>query len=191
MSRLEVITGPMFSGKTEELIRRLHRAQIAGRDIKLFKPNIDFRYGVGQVTTHNGTNWPCFPVSSSYEITEKLFQGIYPSPNTVVGIDEAQFLDSNLPEVVEFLLTRRLNKIIVSGLDKDVATQDFGSMPRLMVLADKLDKLTAVCNKCGADDASFTQRLVDGKPAALDGPTILVGGTESYEARCRDHFEIG
>jgi thymidine kinase len=189
MSRLEVITGPMFSGKTEELIRRLHRAQIAGRDIKLFKPQIDDRYGY-DVTTHNGMSFPCQTATDAMEVMLKLFHDIYPSGNMVVGIDEAQFFDSNLPEVVHEIL-KKVGKVIVSGLDKDFATQDFGSIPRLMVLADKLDKLTAVCNKCGADDASFTQRLVNGKPAAWDGPTILVGGTESYEARCRDHFEQG
>lgn len=190
MSRLEVITGPMFSGKTEELIRRLHRAQVAGRDIKLFKPDIDVRYGINSVKSHNGSEFPAQRVTDSMQIASLLFQGTYPSPNTVVGVDEAQFLDNFLPEVVEQILLR-VGKVIVSGLDKDFATLDFGTMPRLMVLADKLDKLTAVCNKCGADDASFTQRLVDGKPAALDGPTILVGGTESYEARCRNHFETG
>lgn len=189
MSRLEVITGPMFSGKTEELIRRLHRAQIAGKKIKLFKPNIDFRYGLSQVTSHNGAGWPCYTVVNSSEIVEQLFHDEYPD-NTVVGIDEAQFLDTMLSEAVNHMLNHKI-KIIISGLDKDFATLDFGSIPRLMVLADRVDKLTAVCNKCGADDASFTQRLVNGKPAAFDGPTILVGGTESYEARCRDCFEAG
>ncbi len=189
MSRLEVITGPMFSGKTEELIRRLHRAQIAGRDIKLFKPQLDNRYGY-DVTTHNGISFPCQTASDSLEILLKLYQDVYPSPNMIVGIDEAQFFDWAIADVVNNILEKGI-KVIVSGLDKDFAVQDFGSMPRLMVLADKLDKLAAVCNKCGADDASFTQRLVEGKPAAFDGPTILVGGTESYEARCRDHFEVG
>lgn len=190
MSRLEVITGPMFSGKTEELIRRLHRAQIAGQDTKLFKPNIDFRYGIKQVISHSGSGMDCFTVSSSSELVETVFFDAYPSPKSVVGVDEAQFLDSMLPEAVNHLLAYGI-KVIVSGLDKDFTTQDFGSIPRLMVLADKLDKLTAVCNSCGADDASFTQRLVDGEPAKFDGPTILVGGTESYEARCRDCFREG
>ena len=186
MSRLEVITGPMFSGKTEELIRRLHRAEIAGRRIKLFRPAIDTRYEKGFVTAHSGNKLVAHEVSSSYEIWDLVtYEGA-----DVIGIDEAQFLDSELEAYIKSMFFY-VSKIIISGLDKDFATQNFGSMPRLMVLADKWDKLTSVCNKCGADDASFTQRLVDGKPAAFDGPTILVGGTETYEARCRDCFQAG
>ena len=190
MSRLEVITGPMFSGKSQELIRRLDRLSIAGKDIRCFKPQTDIRYHLDDVITHNGYKRPGIAVSSSYDLYEKLFNRFYPSSDTVIGIDEAQFFDDGLIETIEHFLRLHM-KVIIAGLDKDFATQDFGSVPRLMILADKVDKLTAVCNKCGADDASFTQRLVDGKPAAFDGPTILVGGTESYEARCRDHFESG
>ena len=184
MSRLEVITGPMFSGKTEELIRRLHRAQIAGKKISAFKPAIDDRYEGSKIVTHNGTQWKSHVVAFSEDI-DVLSRG-----SDVVGIDEAQFFDDKLVAIINFMLLDNI-KIIVSGLDKDFATQDFGSMPRLMVLADRVDKLNSVCNKCGGDDASFTQRLVDGKPARFDGPTILVGGLESYEARCRDCFERG
>ncbi len=189
MSRLEVITGPMFSGKTEELIRRLNRDMVSGRVAKLFRPTIDTRYENGYVTSHGGAKLPAEEVSTAQEIWHSSIRSQQAS---VVGIDEAQFFDSELEYYVMELLRKENNfKIIVSGLDKDFATQNFGSIPRLMILADRLDKLTAVCNKCGADDASFTQRLVDGKPAKFDGPTILVGGTERYEARCRDCFEIG
>lgn len=189
MSRLEVIVGPMFSGKTEELLRRVRRENIAGRSSILFKPEIDYRYGRAKVVSHNGSELESLVAHSSQELFEKAIMNTEAS---VIGIDEGQFFDPHLPYFIEQLLNPINNfKIVVCGLDKDFATQDFGPMPRLMVLADRVDKLTAVCNKCGSDDASFTQRLVDGKPAAFDGPTILVGGTESYEARCRDCFERG
>jgi len=190
MSRLEVITGPMFSGKTEELLRRLNREMIAGKVIRLFRPEIDTRYEKGYVISHNGGKLPAEEVPDAFEIWDRSIRS---SQASVVGIDEAQFFNNNDLEYFVGELLRKENnfKVIVSGLDKDFALQDFGAIPRLMVLADRLDKLNAVCNKCGADDASFTQRLVDGKPAAFDGPTILVGGTETYEARCRGCFEIG
>lgn len=188
MSRLEVITGPMFSGKTEELLRRLRREEIAGREVRLFKPIIDTRTSKDSVKSHNGTIKVAQTVESSWDIEDYIVSQNHPTD--VVGIDEAQFFDSYLPLYVGGLLLDK-KKIIVCGLDKDFATEGFGPMPTLMLMADRLDKLTAVCNKCGADDASFTQRLIDGKPAKFDGPTILVGGTESYEARCRDCFEAG
>lgn len=184
MSRLEVIVGPMFSGKTEELLRRLRREEIAGKKVSLVRPAIDTRYGYGYVTSHNGSKLSADNLESSYALLE------LPSDVQVIGIDEGQFFDSFLITYILELLNKN-KKIIICGLDKDFATQNFGPIPDLMVLADKLDKLTAVCNKCGADDASFTQRLVNGKAASFDGPTILVGGTESYEARCRDCFEMG
>lgn len=186
MSRLEVIVGPMFSGKTEELLRRLRREEIAGRSIALVRPAIDTRYEWGYVTSHNGQKLEAKNLDNSYYLYEIAFE----ESIDVIGIDEGQFFDSSLVEYISAALENN-KKVIICGLDKDFATQDFGPMPRLMVLADRVDKLTAVCNKCGSDDASFTQRLVDGKPAAFDGPTILVGGTESYEARCRDCFERG
>ncbi len=188
MSRLEVICGPMFSGKTEELLRRLRREEIAGRQARLFKPVVDTRTGPDTVSSHNGTKKVAVPVANSWDIEDYIVSKNHPTD--VVGIDEAQFFDSYLTTYISVLLLDN-KKIIVCGLDKDFATQGFGPMPILMLMADRLDKLTAVCNKCGADDASFTQRLVDGKPAEFDGPTILVGGTETYEARCRDCFERG
>lgn len=189
MSRLEVICGPMFSGKTEELLRRLSREMIAGRVARLFRPTIDTRYDKGFVTAHSGKRLPAEEVATPFEIWDLSIRSDRAS---VIGIDEAQFFDSTLEYFIGELLRKENNfKIIISGLDKDYSLQNFGPIPRLMVLADRVDKLTAVCNKCGADDASFTQRLVDGKPAKFDGPTILVGGTESYEARCRDCFMEG
>lgn len=187
MSRLEVITGPMFSGKTEELLRRLRREEIAGKIVHVAKPKMDSRYGTESVVSHSGLEMPTRTFADAWDINTFVKD----TKMDVLGIDEAQFFHENLADIIYYILTQDLIKIIVSGLDKDFAVQNFGPIPRLMVLADKVDKLTSVCNKCGADDASFTQRLVDGKPAKFDGPTILVGGTESYEARCRDCFEAG
>lgn len=186
MSRLEVITGPMFSGKTEELLRRLRREEIAGKIVYVAKPAIDSRYDEDAVVSHNGSKMKTRKFADAWDINTFIKD----TKMDVFGIDEAQFFHENLADIIYYILSQDDIKIIVSGLDKDFALQNFGPIPRLMVLADRLDKLTAVCNKCGVDDASFTQRLVDGKPAALDGPTILVGGTESYEARCREHFEV-
>lgn len=187
MSRLEVITGPMFSGKTEELLRRLRREEIAGKIVYVAKPITDSRYQLDSIVSHNSSKRQAKIFSHSWEIDDFVAK----TKMDVLGVDEAQFFDSELVNVINNILFNDLVKIIVCGLDKDFTTQDFGAIPRLMVLADRVDKLNAVCNKCGADDASFTQRLVDGRPAQFDGPTILVGGTESYEARCRDCFEIG
>jgi thymidine kinase len=184
MSRLEVICGPMFSGKTEELLRRLRREQIAGKKVLLVKPYLDTRYYEGFVTSHNGLKFDATSIGSSYELETVV------EDHEVIGIDEAQFFDDMLGVYITSQLMEN-KKIIACGLDKDFTTEPFGPMPKLMIMADVLDKMTAICNKCGSEYGSFTQRLVDGKPAKFDGPTILVGGTESYEARCRQHFEIG
>jgi thymidine kinase len=187
VSRLEVITGPMFSGKTEELLRRLRREEIAGKIVYVAKPAIDSRYDKDAVVSHNGSKMKTKKFVNSWDIDEF----VRTTKMDILGVDEAQFFDSEFALMISHILSNDTIKIIISGLASDFTTSPFGSMPDLMLMADKLDKLTAVCNKCGADDASFTQRLVDGKPAAFDGPTILVGGTESYEARCRDCFEVG
>jgi len=176
----------MFSGKTEELIRRLRRAEIAGKKVILFKPLIDDRYNSEVVTTHDGRTMCSHNITWSRDMVDYV---VKESP-VVVGIDEAQFLDEMIDLFIDQMIQKGI-KVIVSGLDKDFSLQNFGKIPRLMVMADRVDKLTAVCNKCGADDASFTQRLLNGKPAPFDGPTILVGGMESYEARCRGCFERG
>lgn len=186
MGRLEVIVGPMFSGKTEELIRRLNRAQVAGKKVVLFKPAIDNRYSEEDVVSHSGHSMKAISVSGTWIIPDY----IRANDADVIGVDEGQFFDNMLGiYLADFLHEDKI--VIVSGLDKDFACEGFGVMPDFMLMSDRLDKLTAICNKCGSEDGSFTQRLVNGKPAALDGPTILVGGTESYEARCRQHYEIG
>lgn len=180
---LEVICGSMFCGKTEELIRRLRRARIAKQNVQAFKPAIDNRYEEAKVTSHSGLDVDAIPVGSSAEILEKL------DPKaTVVGVDEAQFFDDGIVDVVEQLAESGL-RVIVTGLDTDFRGEPFGKMPVLMARAEKVDKLRAICMVCG-EEASRTQRLVNGKPAHYDDPIVVVGAQELYEARCRKHHEV-
>jgi thymidine kinase len=180
---IEVICGSMFSGKTDELIRRLIRARIAKQKVQVFKPAIDVRYAVEKVTSHMGTNFEAIPVEKTAEIRTKLEKD-----TTVVGIDEAQFMD---PEVVLLAqeLAERGIRVLVAGLDMDFRGEPFGPMPLLMSKAERVDKLHAICMVCG-DEASRTQRLVNGKPARYDDPVVIVGASEMYEARCRIHHEV-
>ena len=181
---VEVITGVMFSGKSEELIRRARRALIAGRQIQLFKSFLDDRYaGRYQISSHDGRTIDAEPVSSSIQITEKTH-----SDTDVVAIDEAQFLDEGLCEVVEELANSG-KRVILVGTDMDFRGKPFGPMGSLLARADEIDKLNAICVKCG-DAATRNQRLVDGKPVPANAPTIYVGSTESYEARCRRCHEV-
>ncbi|MGQ9599492.1 MAG: thymidine kinase [Anaerolineae bacterium] len=180
---IEVICGSMFSGKTEELIRRVRRARIAKQKVQVFKPAIDNRYHAVQVSSHNGLQWEAVPISAAREILERL------DPDTsVVAVDEAQFFDWELSSVCNELARRGL-RVILAGLDMDFRGEPFGPMPLLMAEAEEITKLQAICVVCGAP-ASRTQRLIDGKPAAYDDPVILVGGSESYEARCRHCHEV-
>lgn len=180
---IEVVCGSMFSGKTEELIRRLIRATIAKQKVQVFKPSIDIRYAVEKVTSHAGANYEAIPVASAAEILEKL-----DSDTTVVGIDEAQFFDPEIPELAQELAARGM-RVIVAGLDMDFRGEPFGPMPLILAKAERVDKLHAICMVCG-DDASRTQRLVNGKPAKYDDPVVIVGASELYEARCRAHHEV-
>ena len=182
--RLEVICGSMFCGKTEELIRRVRRAIIARQTVKVFKPQLDDRYGIQNITSHTGQSVAAIPVASSEDILELADGGA-----TVVAIDETQFFDVGLIEVVRRLVDERSLRVILAGLDTDFRGEPFGPMPQLLSIAEEVIKLHAICVVCG-EDASRTQRLVDGKPAAYDDPTILVGAQESYEARCRQHHEV-
>ncbi|MCS6964730.1 thymidine kinase [Thermoflexus sp.] len=175
---VEVICGCMFSGKTEELIRRLRRAQIARQQVQVFKPLIDTRYGTERIRSHNGMDIEAIPVSHARAILEHLLPG-----TTVVGIDEAQFFDWEIADVVQELADRGI-RVIVAGLDMDFRGEPFGPMPLLMAQAEQVDKLHAICVVCGAP-ATRTQRLINGRPARYDDPVILVGGSETYEARCR------
>lgn len=180
---LEVITGSMFCGKTDELIRRLRRAAIARQKIQVFKPLIDNRYSVEKVTSHAGSEFTAYPVVSSSEI----LQHIDPD-TTVVGIDEAQFFDVEIIPLTNHLANRGI-RVIVAGLDTDFRGEPFGSMPILMAKAEVLDKLHAICMVCG-EAASRTQRLVNGQPARYDDPVVIVGASELYEARCRKHHIV-
>lgn len=180
---IEVVCGSMFSGKTDELIRRLVRARIAKQKVQVFKPAIDVRYAVEKVTSHAGSNYDAIPVEKAANIREKL-----EADTTVVGIDEAQFFDADIVGVAEELADRGI-RVIVAGLDMDFRGEPFGPMPTFMARAERVDKLHAICMTCG-DEASRTQRLVNGKPARFNDPVVIVGASELYEARCRKHHEV-
>ncbi|NJN79140.1 MAG: thymidine kinase [Anaerolineales bacterium] len=180
---VEVVCGSMFSGKTDELIRRLVRATIAKQKVQVFKPAIDIRYAVEKVASHAGSTYDAIPVQKATEIRSKLDED-----TTVVGIDEAQFFDPEIVEVVKELATRGV-RVLVAGLDTDFRGEPFGSMPDLMSEAEDVLKLHAICMVCG-ENASRTQRLVNGNPARYDEPIVIVGASELYEARCRLHHEV-
>ncbi len=180
---IEVICGSMFSGKTEELIRRLRRAKIAKQKIQVFKPAIDTRYADREVTSHNGMQIEALPV----EGTTQLRRMIAPE-TTVIAVDEAQFFDDDIVPFCEHLADRGL-RVIVAGLDMNFRGEPFGPMPALMARAEQVTKLQAICVECGGP-ASRTQRLIDGEPAAYDDPVIFVGASEVYEARCRGCHEV-
>lgn len=173
----------MFSGKTDELIRRLVRAVIAKQKVQVFKPAIDIRYSAAKVTSHTGSNFDAIPVENAAEIRQKL-----EADTTVVGIDEAQFFDTTILSVVQEMAQRGI-RVIIAGLDMDFRGEPFGPMPVLMSIAERVDKLHAICMVCG-DEASRTQRLVNGKPARYNDPVVIVGASELYEARCRKHHEV-
>jgi thymidine kinase len=182
----------MFSGKTEELIRRLERVRIARKEIVLFKPTIDNRYSESAIVTHYGRQFAAHllpPGEESLSMLERIVsQGAIESA-TVVAFDEGNFFSSKLPKLCEELVARG-KRVIVAGLDLTFAGEPFGPMPALMALADEVDKLHAVCVKCGGE-ATRSQRLIDGEPAPATDDVIKVGGTEFYEARCLACYERG
>ncbi|EPY2272219.1 thymidine kinase [Clostridium sporogenes] len=175
---IEVIAGPMYSGKTEELIRRIRRAEIAKQKVQVFKPEIDNRYSKQDVVSHAGDKIQSVPVKSSKEILEKLLDD-----TDVIGIDEAQFFDDSLVEIVSKIANNN-RRVICAGLDMDFKGEPFGPMPKLMAIAEFVDKIQAVCMVCN-NPATRTQRLINGKPAKKSDPVVLIGAQESYEARCR------
>lgn len=181
--RLEVITGPMFCGKTDELLRRLRRAIIAKQKIQVFKPGFDIRYSTEKVTSHAGNEYDAFPIENTSEIPALLREGV-----TLVAIDEAQFFEGEIISVVQDLVDQG-TRVIVGGLDMDFRGEPFGQMPLLLAQAEVVDKLHAICMVCG-EEATRTQRLVDGEPAHYDDPIIIVGASEMYEARCRIHHQV-
>lgn len=182
---LEVICGPMFSGKSEELIRRLRRAQIAKQNVLCVKHALDDRWSVEHIVSHNGST---FQTRSLTDITQ-LVPLCESLGATVIGIDEAQFFSDSILPVVRTLIDAQ-KRVIIAGLDLDFRGTPFGVMPILMALSDTVSKLSAICTECG-DDALLSQRLIDGKPARHEDPVILVGAQEAYQARCRNCYQIG
>ncbi|MGD0806211.1 MAG: thymidine kinase [Anaerolineales bacterium] len=183
---LEVITGPMFSGKTDELIRRLRRARIARQKVQVFFPALDARYAgldYGKLTSHAGAEFDASPVRTAEEILRAV-----EDDTSVVAIDEGQFFDDDILPGVRRMVASGL-RVIVAGLDTDFRGEPFGPMPLLMAEAERLDKLQAICMVCG-EPASRTQRLINGKPARLLDPVVVVGAGELYEARCRAHHSV-
>ncbi len=181
--RIEVICGSMFSGKTEELIRRLRRAEIAKQKVQVFKPAIDDRYHAERVTSHNGADFEAIPVNSEEAILQVMDED-----TTVVAIDEVQFFSPSVIDICETLASQG-KRVICAGLDMDFRGVPFGPMPAILSRAELVDKLHAICVVCG-EEASRTQRLIDGKPAAYDDPIVLVGADEVYEARCRECHQV-
>ena len=180
---IELICGSMFSGKTEELLRRVRRSEIARQRVQVFKPKLDDRYSVSQVRSHDGLRCEAETIGRAQEILEKL-----QPDTTVVAIDEAQFLDWAVADVAKLLADRGL-RVIVTGLDLDFRGEPFGPMPLLLAEAEMVDKLHAICVECGAP-ASRTQRLINGQPAQYTDPVIMVGASEVYQARCRDCHQV-
>lgn len=180
---LEVVCGSMFSGKSEELIRRLKRAKIAKKNIIVFKHSFDNRTSTEHVASHNGNTIKAIPVEQAQLIAEKT-----PNNSDIVGIDEAQFFSHALIEVILDLVDAG-KKVIIAGLNLDHRGVPFGPMPTLIAMADRVTKLSAICIVCG-DEAFFSQRIVNGSPAKYDDPIIQVGAEESYQARCRNCFIV-
>ncbi len=176
---IEVIAGVMFSGKSEELMRRVRRATIARKRVQVFKSHLDDRYaGLYNVSSHDGRDLEAIPVDSASQIAQKL-----DSMAQVVAVDEVQFLDAGIIALAT-ALAERGRRVILAGLDTDFRGEPFGAMPQLMAVGEQVTKLHAICVLCG-NPASRNQRLIDGRPARWDSPTIMVGATQSYEARCR------
>ena len=175
---VEAITGSMFSGKSEELIRRVRRAQIARQQVQLFKPRLDDRFAEDHIVSHSDMKMPSEAVASSREILERVQPG-----TEVVGIDEGQFFDAGIVEVASRLADRGL-RVIVAGLDQDYMGRPFEPMPQLIAVAEYVDKTLAICMRCGAP-ANRSQRLVESTDR------VVVGGAQQYEARCRRCFQPG
>ena len=182
--RIEVVCGSMFCGKTEELIRRIRRAVIARQHVQVFKHRLDNRYdGVTRVSSHTGQFVEAQHINHSSELLPLIDDG-----TTVVAIDEVQFFDEGIVDVISQLADQDI-RVITAGLDLDFRGEPFGTIPALLCVAEEVTKLRAICVVCG-ESASRTQRLVNGEPAHYDDPIILVGAEESYEARCRQHHIV-
>jgi thymidine kinase len=183
VGKITVVTGSMFAGKSEELIRLARRSLYAKKRVQVFKPCIDDRYHQSMVMTHMGVRHEAVPVANVAELRAKLDPAV-----DVVLVEEAQFFDDSIVPFVVALADKGV-EVILAGLDQDFRRQPFGPMPVLLAVADEVVKLRAICMKCGSP-ASHTYRMIDGKPAHWDDPIVLIGATESYEARCRRCFSI-
>ena len=181
---IECICGSMFSGKSEELLRRIKRGVIAKQKVLLFKPSIDNRYEENMVSTHNGNSYE----SVNIDKAEQIYDYIIDKKYDIIGLDEVQFFDEKIVEVINKLADDGI-RVIVAGLDMDFKAEPFHPMPEIMAVSEMVTKLHAVCNKCGKE-ASRSQRLIDGEPARYDDPIVVIGASESYEARCRHCHEI-
>jgi thymidine kinase len=175
---IEVVVGPMYSGKSEELIRRIKRAKIAKQQVQVFKPVIDNRYSKTDVVSHDGVKTEAICLHRSSEILRLVKE-----ETEVIAIDEAQFFDDGIIEVCQELADQG-RRVVCAGLDMDFRGEPFGPMPELLSIAEFVDKIQAICVVCG-NPATRTQRLIDGKPAGYSDPVVLVGAQEAYEARCR------
>ncbi len=180
---IEVVCGPMFAGKTEELIRRIKRLEYAKQNVLVFKPKIDTRYELEEIVSHNLSKKPSIIIESSQEILSHIKED-----TDAVVIDEVQFLDQNIVAIAEHLADNGI-RVIVGGLDSDFRGEPFGPMPNLLARAEFVTKLTAICVKSGLP-ATRTQRIINGAPANYNDPTILVGANESYEPRSRHYHEV-
>ena len=180
---IEVVCGPMFAGKTEEIIRRIRRLEYAKKNVIVFKPFIDNRYSQDEIISHNKTRAKSISIKKAMEILD------YVKDNTdAVVVDEAQFFDDKIVDVAEYLADKGI-RVIIGGLDRNFRGEPFGPMPKLLALAESVTKLTAICVKSGRP-ATRTQRLIDGAPAKYDDPLVLIGASESYEPRAREFHEV-
>ena len=180
----EIITGPMSCGKTEELLRRIRRLTIAKKKVKVVSPEIDTRAKGDYIESRNGLWLDAYKVKNAIDILD-----IIEEDDDIIAIDELQFFDEGIVDVVRQLVSMD-KKIIATGLDLDFKAEPFGHMDKLLCFADKVDKLTAICMKCGNEYATRTQRLIDGKPADKSSPLIMIGADETYEARCIHCYEL-
>ena len=180
---IEVICGTMFAGKTEELIRRIKRIDYAKREVLVFRPKIDNRYSESEVVSHSNYRHTAITIQSASEIKSHIKESTY-----AVAVDEAQFFDDELVRVSEELANAG-KRVILAGLDKDFRGEVFGIMGDLLVRAEFVDKLSAICTVCG-NPATRTQRLIGGQPAHYNDPIVLVGAAEAYEPRCRHCHEV-
>lgn len=186
VGKLEVICGSMFSGKSEELMFRLRRAEYAKKKVLTIKHEIDNRKSYSCIVSHDGCKREAYPLGDCDDSIQKIVELSHEVD--VVGIDEIQFFPVSTIEIIRELVNNK-KRVIVAGLDTDFRGEPFGIVPHLMAIADEVSKLRAICMGCG-DEANFTQRLINGAPAKYDDPLILVGGEECYEPRCRRCYSI-